>query len=116
MPLGHTAVHSPNWGGAAAESFSIVLVDHADGAPVPLGLALGQVTQVGDLRAEEQCRRAVGAGRYAGSGWCADVATGRDDPVEGAAVHDEVLMTVNGSARHGSTSITSPSSKLRMCS
>ena len=45
-----------------------------------------------------------------------DVAAGRDDAVEGAAIDDQVLDDGKAVARQGSTVIVSPSLKRRMCS
>src|SRR5665648_704702 len=105
--------------GAAAETYGVHLVDHGERARVPFGLALWEQAQVGDLRAHEQCRRAVGARRDArsaadagrcieggigvplrdgdgvrlgsGSGRPAEEAAGLDDPIERATLDDEVL-------------------------
>src|SRR5690625_5156124 len=105
--------------GAATEALGVVLVDHADRPVVPLCLTLRQQAEVRDLRAGEQHGRAVRAGCDAcaaadtgrgveravraalvdgdgmcvrcRSGGCADVAPGLDDPVERAAVDDEVF-------------------------
>jgi hypothetical protein len=92
-----------------------------------------------DLRRGEQLRGAVGAGgdarptsdadggvhrRFGGllrdgdqvgfgraAGVDADEPAGLDDPIEGAAVDHQVLETGKPAARHGSTTITSPSLK-----
>ena len=64
--------------GAAAEALVVVLADHVDDPAPALGLALGHLAEVGDLGAEEQGGRAVGAGRDAGA--AADAGRG----VEGA--------------------------------
>ena len=64
--------------GAATEALVVVLGDHVDHPAVPLGLALGQLAEVGDLGADEQRRRPVGAGGDAGA--AADAGGG----VEGA--------------------------------
>jgi hypothetical protein len=48
--------------------------------------------------------------------WARDEAPGGDDPIEGAAVDDEVLDDGKALARQGSIVIVSPSSKLRMWS
>ena len=104
---------------AATEALGVLLGDHRDHPAVTLGLALRQQAQVGDLRGGEQHRGAVGAGCHAGaatdagcgleggvgvglgdrggvrvrggSGVGGDEAAGLDDPVEGRAVHHEVL-------------------------
>lgn len=46
---------------AAAELLGVMLVDHGQRAGAAFGLALRQVAEVGDLGAQEQCRRGVGA-------------------------------------------------------
>ena len=83
--------------GAAAETFGVVLVDHGKRARVPLGLALWKQAQVGDLRAEEQRCRTVGAGRHAGS--AADARRCLESSV-GVRLRDGdcVRMTVDASA------------------
>ena len=45
-----------------------------------------------------------------------DEAAGGDDAIERAAIDDEVRITGNACARHGSIEISSPSLKMRMCS
>src|SRR6478672_7482929 len=70
---------------AAAEALVVVLRDHAEHAGVPLGLALRQLTEVGDLRAEEQRRRGVGARRDAGA--AADAGRGVESAVRVALGH-----------------------------
>lgn len=53
--------------GAAAEALMVVLGHHAHDAGVPLGLALRELTEVGDLRTDEQRRGPVGTGSDAGT-------------------------------------------------
>lgn len=105
--------------GAGAELLGIHLGDHVADAEVALGLALGQVAQVVDLRGDEEHGAGVGAGGHAGATADAggrihgevgallgdgqgvgvlrrtrgdtDEAAGGDDAVEGAAVHHQVL-------------------------
>src|SRR5258708_1899056 len=105
--------------GAASEAFDVVLHHHAEGTAIALRLALRQNAEMRDLRGGEQGRGCIGASRYAGAAADAsgrvhgavgcflghqdrvavrrrarrtrDVAAGGDDPVEGAAVHYQVL-------------------------
>src|SRR5438477_6770722 len=102
-----------------AEEFLLHLRHHIQSALMPLRLALGQETEMADFRAREKSRCGVGtcgdAGATTNAGgrihseirillWnrnnvsvrCAagpygNVPAGRNDPVEGAAIHNEIL-------------------------